>query len=250
MSPFTWGSVGMSSRKDCQERSATTVCASGNENDFSEVNGKSQKTVQIPKKEFQWLAEEQAYHCPEGKRLVAKSTTRLERSNGRFVVQTTCRCPAEHCICCPRRESCTPSFKKGLAVSRLEHEDLVDALRARMETAEAKELYRLRRQTIELRYGDLKQHRHLRRFSHYGPRRARAQIGAAVLAYNLLISQKNRKCLKNPSRAPENPQRSPILKGGRSLNGPAIRAARHVDGGLGSLAILGHPLCQVVAHGD
>jgi len=63
----------------------------------------------------------------------------------------------------------------------------VDELRARRETPAAKELYKLRRQTIELRYADLKQPRQLRRFNHYGPRRARAQIAAAVLAYKLLI---------------------------------------------------------------
>jgi hypothetical protein len=56
-----------------------------------------------------------------------------------------------------------------------------------MKTPEAKDLYRLRKQTIELRYADLKQHRRLRRFHCYGRRRARAEIGAAVLAYNLLV---------------------------------------------------------------
>jgi transposase len=191
------------------EQMGVTLYAPVSENDFSEANGKGRKTAQIPKKEFRWLAEEQAYRCPEGKRLVAKSTTRLERSNGRLVLQTTYRCPTEHCVCCLRREACTPSPGKGRAVSRLEHEDLVDALRVRMETAEAKELYRLRRQTIELRYGDLKQHRRLRRFNHYGPRRARAQIAAAVLAYNLLILQKNRKCLRTPVQPMKIPEEVP-----------------------------------------
>ncbi len=75
-----------------------------------------------------------------------------------------------------------------------------------METAEAKELYKLRRQTIELRYADLKEHRHLRRFHHYGPRRARAEIGAAVLTYNLLIlweNLKTRSTLTEPMQIPE-----------------------------------------------
>jgi hypothetical protein len=106
------------------------------------------------------------------------------------VFETTYRCPSEHCVTCPRGEACTPSLARGRSVRRLEPEDLVDALRARMETSEAKELYQQRRQTIELCYADLKQHRQLRRFNHYGPRRARAQIGTAVLAYNLLILQK------------------------------------------------------------
>ncbi len=75
-----------------------------------------------------------------------------------------------------------------------------------METAEAKTLYKLRRQTIELRYADLKEHRHLRRFHHYGTRRARAEIGAAVLAYNLLIlweNLQNRPTPTEPTQIPE-----------------------------------------------
>ena len=109
-------------------------------------------------------------------------TVRLERTGDRAVLQTTYRCPPEHCLACIRREACTPSPKLGRSVSRLEHEDLVDELR-RMETAEAKTLYKLRRQTIELRYADLKEHRHLRRFHHYGTRRERAEL-AQLLAYN------------------------------------------------------------------
>ena len=132
-----------------------------------------------------------------------------ERSNGRTVLQTIYRCPAEHCLGCSRRETCTPSPERGCGVSRLEHEDLVEELRVRMETTEAKELYKLRRQTIELRYADLKQHRQLRRFSHYGRRRARAQIGAAVLAYNLLLLQKNRKSVKIPMEPMKIPEELP-----------------------------------------
>jgi hypothetical protein len=80
-------------------------------------------------------------------------------------------------------------------VSRLEHEDLVDELRARMQTPEAKELYKLRRQTIELRYADLKEHRQFRRFSGYGLRHGRAESADSVLAYNLLVLSKAMKSL-------------------------------------------------------
>jgi hypothetical protein len=43
------------------EQANVTLYAPVGENDFSEGNGKSQKKVQIPKKEFQWLPEEQVY---------------------------------------------------------------------------------------------------------------------------------------------------------------------------------------------
>ena len=191
------------------EQAGVTVYAPVSENDFSETKGKKGKQSQLPKKQFTWLPEEETYRCPEGHLFLLGKTARLERSSDRTVLQTTYRCPSEHCMACPRREACTPSPQLGRSVSRLEHEDLVDELRARMETPEAKELYKLRRQTIELRYADLKQHRQLRRFNHYGPRRARAQIGAAVLAYNLLILQKNQKSVKLPVEPMQIPEEVP-----------------------------------------
>ena len=71
-------------------------------------------------------------------------------------------------------------------MTRLEHEDLIEALRARMATAEAQALYRLRKQTVELVNADMKQHRRLRRFSGRGLARARCEVGLVVLAHNLL----------------------------------------------------------------
>ncbi len=191
------------------EQAGVTVYAPVSKNDFSEAKGKKGKKSQLPKKEFTWLPEEQTYRCPEGHLFLTGKTTRLERSNDRAVHQTTYRCPSEHCLACSRREACTPSSQFGRSVSRLEHEDLVDELRARMETREAKELYKLRRQTIELRYADLKEHRQLRRFHHYGAQRDRAQIGAAVLAYNLMVLWKNLKTRRIPAEPMQIPEEVP-----------------------------------------
>jgi transposase len=191
------------------EQAGVTLYAPVGENDFSEAKRKAKKSPQIPKREFKWLPDEQAYRCPEGRKLVAARTCRVERANERTVLQTSYQCAADDCRNCPRREACTSSSGRGRSVSRLEHEDLVDALRARMATAEAKELYKRRSQTIELRYADLKTHRHLGRFNHYGPRRTRAQIGATILAYNLLILQKHRKYEKIPVEPLEIPEEVP-----------------------------------------
>lgn len=191
------------------EQAGVTIYAPVSENDLSEAKRKKQKLPRIPKRDFAWLSAEQTYRCPEGHLLIPRRTFSQERSNDRTVLQTTYRCPSEHCMTCPRQEACTPSPQLGRSISRLQHEDLVDELRARMETPEAKGLYKLRHQTIELRYADLKQHRQLRRFNHYGPRRARAQIGAAVLAYNLMILQKNQKTAKLPVEPLQIPEEVP-----------------------------------------
>jgi transposase len=191
------------------EQAGVTLYAPVSENDFSEAKQKKSKTPQIPKKDFTWMPEEQTYRCPEGYTLVPGAKTSIARSNDRTVVQTLYRCSPQHCMTCPRRDACTPSPQVGRGVTRLEHEDLLDELRARMETPEAKQLYKLRRQTIELRYADLKQHRNLRQFTRYGPRHARAQIAAAVLTYNLILSLKNLESPKTPTQPMEIPEEVP-----------------------------------------
>jgi transposase len=188
------------------EQAGVTVYAPVSENDFSAVKRQKSKLPQIAKKDFTWLPEKQTYRCPEGHLLAAGRTRPVERSNDRLILETTYRCDSQHCTTCPRRETCTTSAEKGRTISRLEHEDLVEELRARMATAAAKEFYKLRRQTIELRYADLKQHRRLRQFTGYGLRHARAETAGSVLVYNLLVLRKTQKTVQpafNPVSIPE-----------------------------------------------
>ena len=56
-----------------------------------------------------------------------------------------------------------------------------------MATAEARSLYRLRSQTVELGFADFKQHRSMRQFSGRGRYCAHRQVGLTVLVHNLLI---------------------------------------------------------------
>lgn len=62
----------------------------------------------------------------------------------------------------------------------------VAAWKERMQTDEAKEVYRLRAATIETINGDLKEHRGLTRFRVRGLDRVRSVLLLSVLTYNLL----------------------------------------------------------------
>jgi hypothetical protein len=75
-------------------------------------------------------------------------------------------------------------------VQRSEHEELIQAHRAWMETAEAKAVYRLRGQTIEIVFADVKEHRGLRRFSGHGLARVRTEFALEVLLHNLLVAHR------------------------------------------------------------
>ena len=158
------------------------------ENDYSVKNGKKtqcNQRTELPKSAFRWLPEEQTYQCPEGHRL-RLSKKQTQRRADYTISLTLYTCPAEHCLACPRQKACTRTPQKGRSVSRMENEDLLDALRARMETDDAKRLYKLRRQTVELNYADLKEHRGLRRFHCRTLHRAKTEIGSLVLTHNLL----------------------------------------------------------------
>jgi transposase len=154
---------------------------------------------QIPKRDFTWLAEEQTYACPRGHRLQFEESWREKRAGGGIRVWRY-RCAAAHCLGCPLQARCTKTPAKGRAVTRQEHEELIEALRARMGTAEAKALYRRRGQSVELVNADWKEHRGLRRFSGRGLARARAEVGLMVLAHNLVTLQAEEE--KTPTKQP------------------------------------------------
>lgn len=159
------------------------------ENDFSVQNGKKTQRNQhteLGKGAFRWLPEEQTYQCPEGHRLDFSKVQAQQRTD-HTIRLSLYTCPAEHCLGCPRQKACTRTPEKGRTVSRMENEHLLDGLRSRMQTADGKQLYKLRSQTVELSYADMKEHRGLRRFHCRGPNRAAAEIGTLVLAHNLLF---------------------------------------------------------------
>jgi transposase len=179
-----------------------TVYGPCQENDFSTQNHKKAQRNQhteLPKSAFRWLEEERAYECPEGHRLHFAKTQTQQRSE-HAVTLSLYVCPPEHCQACPRQPSCTRTPQKGRTVSRMENEELLDALRERMQTEAAKKLYKLRSQTVELSYADMKEHRDLRRFHGRGLRRVTAEVGCLVLAHNALYveAQMNRRARDGP----------------------------------------------------
>jgi hypothetical protein len=157
------------------------------ENDQTQQRRAKQPRRQIPKSQFTWLAAEQVYVCPQGHRLTRISQETRDRAAGRTVELTTYRCPKEHCQNCPLLARCAPKAKKGRTIKRNEHEELIVAHQAKMKTEQARATYKLRSQTVELRFADAKTHRDLRRFSGRGLQRVRIEVGLLVLSHNLLV---------------------------------------------------------------
>ena len=190
------------------EAAGITLYGPCQENDFSLANGKkpqSNQHTRLPKSAFTWLSEERTYRCPEGHRLRFAKQQTQERADYTVMLDIY-TCPPEHCLACPRQTDCTRTPHKGRSVSRIQNEDLLDALRARMQTEEAKKLYPLRSRTVELSYADLKEHRGLRRFHGRGRIRATTEVGLLVLAHNLLCLESHRRQPRAPPANAETPQ--------------------------------------------
>jgi transposase len=158
-----------------------TLYAPWQANDYS-----AKKAAKYYKKEqFQWLPQEQAYQCPQGQRLTYQGTSKQKRSGTATLELQMYRGEPATCAACPRRSECTPG-KGPRTISRSEYEELIEELQQRMQSEQAKQLYKLRKQTVELANADMKGHRGLRRLSGRGLRRADAQVGLTVLAHNLV----------------------------------------------------------------
>jgi transposase len=170
------------------DQAGITLYGPWQENDLSRKEKKQgTKPRPIGKEHFTWVAEQNMYRCPEGHPLPWIGHEKRRQSDGQINVVHSYRCSPQHCRACPRQISCSSNPNRGRAIRRSEHEALVESHRARMATAEAKGLYRLRRQTVELGFADLKQHRSMRQFSGRGRSRAQRQVGLTVLVHNLLV---------------------------------------------------------------
>ena len=148
-----------------------------------EASGPAPRAPRITKSDFTWLPESQTYRCPEGHSLFLERRGVQRRTDGELV-ESQYRCPPEHCRACPLAGRCTRSPEQGRIVKRSEHDDLQDALRQRMSRPDSQAIYRLRKQTVERQFADVKQHRGLRQFASFGLERARIQVGLVVLAHN------------------------------------------------------------------
>jgi transposase len=172
------------------------------ENDFSQKKKKQDaKPRPIGKEHFTWLPEEEMYRCPEGHPMPWIGHQKRPQSDGQINVVHSYRCSPQHCGKCPRQAACSSNPNRGRSVKRSEHETLVDAHRAMMATTEAKMLYRLRCQTVELGFADFKQHRSMRQFSGRGRDRAQRQVGLTVLVHNLLVVHRAKPSPKNNAEA-------------------------------------------------
>ncbi len=130
---------------------------------------------------FIYDAETNSFQCPQGKKLRHKTKCK-ERSK---VVHKYCA-DLKDCRNCPSKDQCCPRNKKsGRAVFRIEDLPQVVRFRQKMQTEEAREIYRCRAQIAETPNLWIKAKFRLRQFCVRGLRKVGMESLWACLTYNI-----------------------------------------------------------------
>ena len=122
-----------------------------------------------------------AYMCPQGKRLPYEGKY---KRNG--TMRFRYRASEKHCQACPVKNLCCPRTQRGRSLERIEPSPQLTAFRQRMQTDEAKSIYRTRSQVAESPNLWFKAKFGLRQFSVRGLAKVRIESLWVALTYDIL----------------------------------------------------------------
>jgi transposase len=154
---------------------------------------------QIPRERFEFNAEKNHYVCPSGQILQYKDREKKLRGGDRYLYQSRYQGDGATCNACSLAGECL-SGKGGRRIKRSDGEELLEAQREKMQTGQAKQLYALRGQSVELVFADDKGNRHHDRFHGRGLERVRAETGLITLARNLFRLDKLQQNASKPEK--------------------------------------------------
>lgn len=126
------------------------------------------------KPDFRYQAESDTYRCPAGETLTKRMTT---VENG-LVLN---RYWSSNCGRCALKPGCTPG--KERRVTRWEHEEVIEAMQARLDRMP--DAMRIRRRTVEHVFGTIKDWMGRNHFKTRTLQRVKTEMGLHILAYNI-----------------------------------------------------------------
>lgn len=141
---------------------------------------KKKKENPFDKRHFRYDGQGDHYICPEGKRVgfVSEQFDKGKKKTVRIY-------RGEECIGCKERWRCTRR-KDGIRHIKAYPEDVeLNAMREKMKTSEAKERYRIRKQSVEVVIGDIKENKGVRTFLTRGLETVKSEFNLICAACNI-----------------------------------------------------------------
>ncbi len=144
----------------------------------------------VTKQAFRYAAESDTYVCPMGQ-VLSFIRNSQERKNWGLAIRAQYG-NGSACARCPRALMCCRNPKQGRTVNRDQYEDCRQRMSGRMKTETGRRGYRLRRQTVEPRFGYIKRGLGVRRFLHRGLEAVRTEWSLVCTAVNAGILLRHR----------------------------------------------------------
>ena len=144
-----------------------------------EGNGKLEKQGRFSRKDFSYDASADVYRCPTGE-LLLPTKARFTNTSGRTEIRYLSR--KATCDTCELRARCLAPKSDQRIIGRWEHEDVLERLRARMESAG--DLMRRRSAIVEHPFGTLKCRAGYQHFLVRGFDKVRGEWSLMALCYN------------------------------------------------------------------
>ena len=146
-------------------------------------------TQMISRVAFRYDAEADEYICPAGQRLTYFQHSQDRKKWGTAKRRHYGRCAA--CAGCEHASICCREPQKGRSVTRDQYESQRERMRSRMRTEAGRSRYRLRRQTVEPRIGQIKRQLDARRLMHRGLAAVKTEWAMVCAAVNIGIVLKH-----------------------------------------------------------
>jgi len=122
------------------------------------------------------------YICPEGKQLTNRGTYYRKDLKKDVTIYKTY---LHDCAECPHRPQCCKNVKVKQIVA-LPHDKLINSIKKKMQTKEGREVYKLRTQTVETCFGDIKHNKKFRGFLLRGIEKVKIEWNLVCMASNLV----------------------------------------------------------------
>jgi transposase len=181
-------------RRDDAEAAALSAARSGetlSEAQWSSLPRDANK--RIDKSGFTYDRTSNTYRCPANHSLPVLRTSWDTKKKGGVVVRTQYGF-ATHasgspppCASCAQAAACCSDPAKGRTINRDQYEDHRERLRTRMNSEAGRAAYKLRKQTVEPRFGHIKHDLGVRRFLRRGLEKVRTEWSLVCTAVNVGI---------------------------------------------------------------